>query len=290
MPSTVLYSTRPVSAVLASIPSDSVAAYARSSSRPSSARAGAEEQPLVRDHRVPRPGPEPRVAGHHVDGPAAGAAPRTRPRPARASRRPRRPASPPPPPAGCAVGPPPRSRRPAAAPRRVDRPRPAPTPCRRGVPARRRSVPRTRGPRPRSDPGWPPRGGARPATTAPRAPSPGRRSRYAPSTTAPSATASTCGVGPSARRSPCASRQVQAADSSSRTGPPATSRCTTATQERPWQHGQLPFDHHRADPPPPPGQPVDQVEALQQLVTARVHDAGGPLVRAERAPARRTAA
>lgn len=36
--STVLCSTRPVSAVLASIPSDSVAAYARSSSRPSSAR------------------------------------------------------------------------------------------------------------------------------------------------------------------------------------------------------------------------------------------------------------
>lgn len=43
--SAVLYSVAPVSAVLASIPSETVAAYPRSSSRPSSARPVARNSP-----------------------------------------------------------------------------------------------------------------------------------------------------------------------------------------------------------------------------------------------------
>ena len=60
--SMVLYSSVPTSAVLASIPSDTLAAARCSTARPSSWPAGAQEQALVRREQVARPLPEPRVA------------------------------------------------------------------------------------------------------------------------------------------------------------------------------------------------------------------------------------
>ena len=62
--SMVLYSSVPTSAVLASMPSETVAAARTSTARPSSARPVHEEQPLVRGEQVARPLAEPRVAGH----------------------------------------------------------------------------------------------------------------------------------------------------------------------------------------------------------------------------------
>ena len=80
-----------------------------------------------------------------------------------------------------------------------------------------------------------------------RAPSPGPASRYAPSTTAAVGHGSTCGAGPSARRSPCASRQVHSA---SRRQPDraAGDQPVHHRHARPAVHGgHLAFDHDVAD-------------------------------------------
>ena len=46
-------------------------------------------------------------------------------------------------------------------------------------------------------------------------------------------------------------------------------------------HREHALEHDVADAPPPPGQAVAQLEALQQQVTARLDGTGGPLVGAE---------
>ena len=233
--------------------------------------AGGEEQPLVGGHRVPRPGPEPRVAGDHVRPPRAGAHDERvggqrqrgvdvvgRP-PAPPARRLR--AGPPSTisPAGGGAA----SRSPAQAlhRQRVAGPSSAPANRPRAAGPRRRCRPRAASSR------W-----CTPSVPLPaRASKPGPASRYAPSTTAPSGRRLDPQVGPSARRSPCTSRQVHSG-STGRAGPGRRRRsgARPPTQGGRARMASSPLEHHVADPPPPAGQPVDQVEALQQLVAARV--------------------
>jgi hypothetical protein len=47
----------------------------------------------------------------------------------------------------------------------------------------------------------------------------------------------------------------------------------------PVEHGEFALEHHVADPPPPPGQPVDHLEELEMTVTGGRDDARRPLVR-----------
>ena len=224
--------------------------------------AGGQEQTLVRDHRVPRPGPEPRIAGHDVrpgDDEGVGGQ-RERPGHRVGVGRDER------------GGPAPGRRDDLRRRRRwrVERARPG------GDLQRAAGVHsgRNRPGRNRSSTGFSPRAASSrwctPWYQAPSASKPGPATRYAPSTTTPSAVCSTRRSPPAADRSPCASRQVHSGSSGQAHRPAGQDGVHDGDRGVPVPHRQGPLDDDVADPPAPPGQAVADLEALQQGVPGRV--------------------
>ena len=262
-----------------SIPSDSVAAYAAQQLPALVGAAGRQEQPLVRGHRVARPRAEPRVAGDHVgsrrgattNASAASASAashrrrvsRRRPRPRCAGRGRRRSRS-------AAGGGGRASRSPAHA-RHLQR--------LAGVQLRGETARRARGPRRRSGPGPPPRGGGRPVyhctgRLQPRAGEPVRVLRRPPRRRP----ARRAAVGPYACRSPCASRQVQSASRRERRpGRPG---------DQPMHHGERRRPCTMASSRSSTTSPIRQRHRGRPSTSSNAPSSGGPAGRSRRRPTR----